>query len=104
MSPQALLRFPARPGSRWRVVFRAAGKKKAPDEEHRSPLSAAIRATKSRYTRGPFVSRLYAGRPRTLSLRPVPFVEEWEREYGHVLLRGAMKSRPAEGNQGTRRF
>jgi len=47
----------------------------------------------------PFVSGVYAGDPEKLSLSAAfPTLEEWEREYGSVL-RGAMKSRPAEGKR-----
>lgn len=45
----------------------------------------------------PFVSGVYAGDPERLSMRAAfPKVHEFEEKYGSVL-RGAMKSRPAEG-------
>jgi oxygen-dependent protoporphyrinogen oxidase len=48
------------------------------------------------YLVSPFVSGVYAGDPEELSLRAAfPTLDEWERKYGSVL-RGAMKSRPAE--------
>ena len=51
------------------------------------------------YLVAPFVSGTYAGDPEKLSLRAAfPSLEEWEREYGSVL-RGAMKSRSAQGRQ-----
>ena len=50
----------------------------------------------------PFVSGVYAGDPERLSLRAAfPKLHEFEAQYGSVL-RGAMKSRPAEGHAARR--
>jgi oxygen-dependent protoporphyrinogen oxidase len=100
MSPQALLTSSLlAPGSRWKVVSEPLRKTKPPDEEE--SVANFVRRKFGHeileYLVAPFVSGVYAGDPEKLSLKAAfPSLEEWEREYGSVL-RGAMKSRPAEG-------
>jgi protoporphyrinogen/coproporphyrinogen III oxidase len=100
MSPQALLTSSLlAAGSRWRVVSEPLRKTKPPDEEE--SVANFVRRKFGHeileYLVAPFVSGVYAGDPEKLSLKAAfPSLEEWEREYGSVL-RGAMKSRPAEG-------
>jgi oxygen-dependent protoporphyrinogen oxidase len=100
MSPQALLTSSLlAPGSRWRVVSEPLRRTKPPDEEE--SVANFVRRKFGHeileYLVAPFVSGVYAGDPEKLSLKAAfPSLEEWEREYGSVL-RGAMKSRPAEG-------
>ena len=100
MSPQALLTSSLlAPGSRWKVISEPLRRTKPPNEEE--SVANFVRRKFGHeileYLVAPFVSGVYAGDPEKLSLRAAfPSLEEWEREYGSVL-RGAMKSRPAQG-------
>jgi oxygen-dependent protoporphyrinogen oxidase len=102
MSPQAVLTSSLLgAGSRWRIVSEPFRRTKAPSEEE--SVANFVRRKFGHeileYLVAPFVSGVYAGDPEKLSLRAAfPSLEEWEREYGSVL-RGAMKSRSAQGRQ-----
>jgi oxygen-dependent protoporphyrinogen oxidase len=102
MSPQAVLTSSLlRPGSRWKVVSEPFRRTKAPRQEE--SVAEFVRRKFGHeileYLVAPFVSGIYAGDPEKLSLRAAfPSLDEWEREYGSVL-RGAMKSRSAEGRR-----
>ena len=102
MSPQGLLTSSLlAPGSRWKIVSEPFRRTKPPSEEE--SVANFVRRKFGHeileYLVAPFVSGVYAGDPEKLSLRAAfPSLEEWEREYGSVL-RGAMKSRPAQGKR-----
>lgn len=99
MSPQALLASSLLGiRTRMRVATEALRRSKPPAEEE--SVASFVRRKFGHeileYLVSPFVSGVYAGDPEKLSLRAAfPSLDEWEREYGSVL-RGAMKSRPAE--------
>jgi oxygen-dependent protoporphyrinogen oxidase len=99
MSPQALLTSSLlTPGSRWKIASEPFRRTRPPSKEE--SVADFVRRKFGHeileYLVAPFVSGVYAGDPEKLSLRAAfPTLEEWEREYGSVL-RGAMKSRPAE--------
>jgi oxygen-dependent protoporphyrinogen oxidase len=98
MSPRALLTSSLlTPGSRWKIASEPFRKTRPPLKEE--SVADFVRRKFGHeileYLVAPFVSGVYAGDPEKLSLRAAfPTLEEWEREYGSVL-RGAMKSRPA---------
>ena len=88
-------------GSRWKVVSEPLHRSKPPSDEE--TVAAFVRRKFGHeileYLVSPFVSGVYAGDAEKLSLRAAfPTLEEWEREYGSVI-RGAMKSRPANGKR-----
>jgi len=87
--------------SRIRVASEAFKRSKPPSQEE--SIADFVRRKFGHeileYLVTPFVSGVYAGDPEKLSLSAAfPTLEEWEREYGSVL-RGAMKSRPADGSR-----
>jgi protoporphyrinogen/coproporphyrinogen III oxidase len=100
MSPGALLTSSLlTPGSRFRIVSEAFRKSQAPKDEE--SVAQFVRRKFGHeileYLVTPFVSGIYAGDPERLSLKSAfPSLSEWEQQYGSVL-RGAMKSRPAQG-------
>ena len=100
MTPQALLTTSLLSvTSFWKIVSEMFRTTRPPD--HEESVAAFVRRKFGNeileYLVAPFVSGVYAGDPEKLSLRAAfPSIEEWEREYGSVL-RGAMKSRPANG-------
>lgn len=102
MSPQAIMSTSLLSvGSRWKVVSEPLRRTRPPSEEE--SVATFVRRKFGHeileYLVSPFVSGVYAGDPEKLSLRAAfPTLEEWEREYGSVL-RGAMKSRPANGKR-----
>lgn len=102
MSPQSMVTTSLlSAGSRWKVVSEPLHRTKPPSEEE--SVAAFVRRKFGHeileYLVSPFVSGVYAGDPEKLSLRAAfPTLEEWEREYGSVI-RGAMKSRPANGKR-----
>jgi oxygen-dependent protoporphyrinogen oxidase len=102
MSPQSVVTTSLlSAGSRWKVVSEPLHRTKPPSEEE--SVAAFVRRKFGHeileYLVSPFVSGVYAGDPEKLSLRAAfPTLEEWEREYGSVI-RGAMKSRPANGKR-----
>jgi oxygen-dependent protoporphyrinogen oxidase len=102
MTPQAIITSSLLgAGSRWKVVSEPLRRTKPPHEEE--SVANFVRRKFGHeileYLVSPFVSGVYAGDPEKLSLRAAfPSLEEWEREYGSVL-RGAMKSRPANGGK-----
>lgn len=99
MSPKALLTSSLlTPGSRWKIASEALRKTHPPAQEE--SVADFVRRKFGHeileYLVAPFVSGVYAGDPEKLSLKAAfPSLEEWEREYGSIL-RGAMKSRPAD--------
>jgi len=99
MSPKALLTSSLlTPGSRWKIASEALRKTHPPAQEE--SVADFVRRKFGHeileYLVAPFVSGVYAGDPEKLSLRAAfPSLEEWERQYGSIL-RGAMKSRPAD--------
>jgi len=99
LSPQALLTSSLLGvGSRWRLFSEAFRTTRPPkqDESVADFVRRKFGHEILEYLVAPFVSGVYAGDPEKLSLRAAfPSIEEWEREHGSVL-RGAMKSRPAE--------
>ena len=85
--------------SRWKLISEPFRRTRPPTEEE--SIAQFVRRKFGHeileYLVAPFVSGVYAGDPEQLSLRAAfPTLEEWEREYGSVL-RGAMKSRYANG-------
>jgi len=101
MSPQAVLTSSLLgAGSRWKILSEPLRKTRPPGEEE--SIANFVRRKFGHeileYLVAPFVSGVYAGDPEKLSLRAAfPTLEEWEREYGSIL-RGAMKSRGAQGS------
>jgi len=99
MSPKGLLTSSLLgAGSRLRLVSEALRKTRPPDKDE--SVASFVRRKFGHeileYLVSPFVSGVYAGDPERLSLRAAfPSLDEWERKYGSVL-RGAMKSRPAQ--------
>jgi oxygen-dependent protoporphyrinogen oxidase len=99
MSPKALLTSSLLgAGSRLKLISEALRKTRPPDGDE--SVASFVRRKFGHeileYLVSPFVSGVYAGDPEELSLRAAfPTLDEWERKYGSVL-RGAMKSRPAE--------
>jgi oxygen-dependent protoporphyrinogen oxidase len=99
MSPKALLTSSLlTAGSRWKIASEALRKTHPPSQEE--SVADFVRRKFGHeileYLVAPFVSGVYAGDPEKLSLKAAfPSLEEWEREYGSIL-RGAMKSRPAD--------
>lgn len=102
MSPPALLGSSLLGmGSRWRVVSEPFRHTSPPG--HEESVAEFVRRKFGHeileYLVSPFVSGVYAGDPEQLSLRAAfPTLEEWEKQFGSVL-RGAMKSRPANGKK-----
>jgi len=102
MSPQSVVTSSLLgAGSRWKVVSEPLRRSRPPNDEE--SVANFVRRKFGHeileYLVSPFVSGVYAGDPEKLSLRSAfPTLEEWEREYGSVL-RGAMKSRPANGKR-----
>jgi len=102
MSPQGLIASSLLGvGSRWKIVSEPFRRTKSPSEDE--SVADFVRRKFGHeileYLVSPFVSGVYAGDPEKLSLRAAfPSLEEWERDYGSVI-RGAMKSRPAEGKR-----
>jgi oxygen-dependent protoporphyrinogen oxidase len=100
MSPPALLTTSLLGmSSLWRIISEPFRRTKPPSEEE--SIAQFVRRKFGHeileYLVAPFVSGVYAGDPEKLSLRAAfPSLEEWEREYGSIL-RGAMRSRPANG-------
>jgi protoporphyrinogen/coproporphyrinogen III oxidase len=99
MTPKALLTSSILgTGSRLKLISEAFRKTRPPDKDE--SVASFVRRKFGHeileYLVSPFVSGVYAGDPEMLSLRAAfPTLDEWEREYGSVL-RGAMKSRPAQ--------
>jgi protoporphyrinogen/coproporphyrinogen III oxidase len=88
-------------GSRWKIVSEPFRRTSPP--AHEESVAEFVRRKFGHeileYLVSPFVSGVYAGDPEQLSLRAAfPTLEEWERRFGSVL-RGAMKSRPANGEK-----
>ncbi|MGH9733211.1 MAG: protoporphyrinogen oxidase [Candidatus Acidiferrales bacterium] len=88
-------------GSRWKIVSEPFRRTSPPG--HEESVAEFVRRKFGHeileYLVSPFVSGVYAGDPERLSLRAAfPTLEEWERQFGSVL-RGAMKSRPANGEK-----
>jgi protoporphyrinogen/coproporphyrinogen III oxidase len=88
-------------GSRWKIVSEPFRRTSPP--AHEESVAEFVRRKFGHeileYLVSPFVSGVYAGDPEQLSLRAAfPTLEEWERQFGSVL-RGAMKSRPANGGK-----
>src|SRR5690348_11534069 len=88
-------------GSRWRIVSEPFRRTTPPG--HEESVAEFVRRKFGHeileYLVSPFVSGVYAGDPEQLSLRAAfPSLEEWEKQFGSVL-RGAMKSRPANGEK-----
>ncbi len=102
MSPQGLIASSLLgTGSRWKIVSEPFRRTKSPsdDESVADFVRRKFGHEILEYLVSPFVSGVYAGDPEKLSLRAAfPSLEEWEREYGSVI-RGAMKSRPADGKR-----
>lgn len=102
MSPPALLGSSLLGvGSRWKIVSEPFRRTTPPP--HEESVADFVRRKFGHeileYLVSPFVSGVYAGDPEKLSLRSAfPTLEEWERRFGSVL-RGAMKSRPANGEK-----
>lgn len=102
MSPQALVGSSLLGlGSRWKIVSEPFRRTSPPGNEE--SVAEFVRRKFGHeileYLVSPFVSGVYAGDPERLSLRAAfPTLEEWERQFGSVL-RGAMKSRPANGER-----
>jgi protoporphyrinogen/coproporphyrinogen III oxidase len=102
MSPPALLGSSLLGvGSRWKIVSEPFRHTSPPN--HEESVADFVRRKFGHeileYLVSPFVSGVYAGDPERLSLRAAfPTLEEWERQFGSVL-RGAMKSRPANGEK-----
>lgn len=102
MSPQALVGSSLLGiGSRWKLVSEPFRRTTPPG--HEESVAAFVRRKFGHeileYLVSPFVSGVYAGDPEQLSLRAAfPTLDEWERQFGSVL-RGAMKSRPANGER-----
>jgi protoporphyrinogen/coproporphyrinogen III oxidase len=102
MSPPALLGSSLLGmGSRWRIVSEPFRHTCPPG--HEESVADFVRRKFGHeileYLVSPFVSGVYAGDPEQLSLRAAfPTLEEWEKQFGSVL-RGAMKSRPANGEK-----
>jgi protoporphyrinogen/coproporphyrinogen III oxidase len=100
MSPQAVLTSSLLgAGARWKILSEPLRKTHPPGEEE--SIANFVRRKFGHeileYLVAPFVSGVYAGDPEKLSLRAAfPTLEDWEREYGSIL-RGAMKSRAAQG-------
>src|SRR5579875_3780911 len=100
MSPQAILATSLLGlASRWKVVSEPFRTTRPPGEEE--SVAKFVRRKFGHeileYLVSPFVSGVYAGDPERLSLRAAfPSLEEWEKQFGSVL-RGAMKSRSANG-------
>jgi protoporphyrinogen/coproporphyrinogen III oxidase len=88
-------------GSRWKIASEPFRRTTPP--AHEESVAEFVRRKFGyeilEYLVSPFVSGVYAGDPERLSLRAAfPTLEEWERRFGSVL-RGAMKSRPANGEK-----
>lgn len=88
-------------GSRWKIVSEPFRRTTPPP--HEESVAEFVRRKFGHeileYLVSPFVSGVYAGDPEQLSLRAAfPTLEEWERQFGSVL-RGAIKSRPANGEK-----
>lgn len=88
-------------GSRWKIVSEPFRHTTPPG--HEESVAEFVRRKFGHeileYLVSPFVSGVYAGDPEQLSLRAAfPSLEEWEKQFGSVL-RGAMKSRPANGEK-----
>jgi protoporphyrinogen/coproporphyrinogen III oxidase len=102
MSPPALLGSSLLGiASRWKIVSEPFRHTNPPG--HEESVAEFVRRKFGyeilEYLVSPFVSGVYAGDPEQLSLRAAfPSLEEWERQFGSVL-RGAMKSRPANGEK-----
>lgn len=102
ISPQAMIGSSLLgPGSRWKIVSEPFRRTRPPG--HEESVAEFVRRKFGHeileYLVSPFVSGVYAGDPERLSLRAAfPTLEEWERQFGSVL-RGAMKSRPANGEK-----
>jgi protoporphyrinogen/coproporphyrinogen III oxidase len=102
MSPPALLGSSLLGiGSRWKIVSEPLRHTRPPG--HEESVADFVRRKFGHeileYLVSPFVSGVYAGDPEQLSLRAAfPTLEEWERQFGSVL-RGAMKSRPPNGEK-----
>jgi oxygen-dependent protoporphyrinogen oxidase len=99
MSPALLTTSLLGMSSRWKIISEPFRRTQPPSEEE--SIAQFVRRKFGHeileYLVAPFVSGVYAGDPEKLSLRAAfPSLEEWEREYGSIL-RGAMKSRPANG-------
>lgn len=102
ISPQAMIGSSLLgPGSRWKIVSEPFRRTRPPG--HEESVAEFVRRKFGHeileYLVSPFVSGVYAGDPERLSLRAAfPTLEEWERQFGSVL-RGAMKSRPANAGK-----
>ncbi|HKS66464.1 MAG TPA: protoporphyrinogen oxidase, partial [Candidatus Acidoferrales bacterium] len=102
ISPQAMIGSSLLgAGSRWKIVSEPFRRTRPPG--HEESVAEFVRRKFGHeileYLVSPFVSGVYAGDPERLSLRAAfPTLEEWERQFGSVL-RGAMKSRPANGEK-----
>jgi protoporphyrinogen/coproporphyrinogen III oxidase len=88
-------------GSRWKIVSEPFRRTSPPAQEE--SVADFVRRKFGHeileYLVSPFVSGVYAGDPERLSLRAAfPTLEEWERQFGSVV-RGAIKSRPANGEK-----
>lgn len=88
-------------GSRWKIVSEPFRNTTPPG--HEESVAEFVRRKFGHeileYLVSPFVSGVYAGDPEQLSLRAAfPSLEEWEKQFGSVV-RGAMKSRPANGEK-----
>jgi len=88
-------------GSRWKIVSEPFKHTQPP--AHEESVAEFVRRKFGHeileYLVSPFVSGVYAGDPEQLSLRSAfPTLEEWERRFGSIL-RGAMKSKPANGEK-----
>ncbi len=100
MSPQALIGSSLLGmASRWKIVSEPFRRTHPPQGEE--SVADFVRRKFGHeileYLVSPFVSGVYAGDPERLSLRAAfPSLEEWEKQFGSVL-RGAMKSRSANG-------
>jgi protoporphyrinogen/coproporphyrinogen III oxidase len=88
-------------GSRWKIVSEPFRRTSPPNQEE--SVAQFVRRKFGHeileYLVSPFVSGVYAGDPEKLSLRAAfPTLEEWERQFGSIV-RGAIKSRPANGEK-----
>ena len=88
-------------GSRWKIATEAFGRSTPPTEDE--SIAQFVRRKFGHeileYLVSPFVSGVYAGDPEKLSLRAAfPSLEEWERQYGSIM-RGAMRSGPANSTR-----
>ncbi len=86
-------------GSRWKIVSEPFRRTRPPTQEE--SVAEFVRRKFGHeileYLVSPFVSGVYAGDPEKLSLRAAfPTLDEWEREFGSIV-RGAIKSKPANG-------